>query len=81
MHDRRGGARTAPLRVSPSLSRKTTAVGRPFRPLITGLVVYARADVFSHCCSAVAHFEAHRSLSSSSSSLCFSLQRTPTKGS
>lgn len=49
--------------------------------VITGVLVYARAGVFSHCCGAVAHFEARRSLSSSSSSLCLPLQCAPTKDS
>lgn len=82
MRDRRGGLSDTSLRVTPFLSGNTTSVRRwRIRPPIGALAVYPRADVFSHCCSAVAHFEAHCSLSSSSSSFCFSLQYVPTKDS
>lgn len=73
MHDRQGGASDTSPRVTPSLSGNTTSVWRwCIGPPMGALFVYVHADEFSHCCSAVAHFEAHRSLSSSSSSsLCF----------
>lgn len=82
MCDGKGGASETSLSVTPSLSGNATSAWRwRFRPPIGALFVYMHADVFSPCCSAVAHFEAQRSLSSSSSSLCFSLQYAPTKGS